>query len=411
MSRRRALHRVAIVIALVALTLSWAAASPRQTVKSPILILISFDGWRWDYVDRLPAQNLKTLAARGVRATALIPSFPALTFPNHYTIVTGLYPEHHGIVANNIRDASMRERFTQSSETGKEARWWGGEPIWVTAIQQGQRAGTMFWPGTEVAIEGVRPTYWRPFDKKFGTRERVAQALTWLALPEAERPSFVSLYFDEVDTAGHDFGPSSPELAAAVSHLDAALGELVDGIHRLGFDDRTSIVTVSDHGMTPTSYDRVIYLDALVDISTIEILEYGSTLMINPRDGDVEALYRRLKDRHPKLSIYKRENIPARLNFHDNPRIPAIVGVPDDGWSVTTGERLATEELHVGAHGYEPHTPNMGALFVAAGPTLRHGLVARPFENIHIYDLLCRILQITPAKNDGRESVTRGFFR
>jgi predicted AlkP superfamily pyrophosphatase or phosphodiesterase len=407
MSRGWKIHRLALVLALV---LGWAAAvSPRENGKTPILILMSFDGWRWDYIDRHPAPNLKALATRGVRATALIPSFPALTFPNHYTIVTGLYPEHHGIVANNMRDASMPERFTQSSETAKDGRWWGGEPIWVTAIRQGRRAAAMFWPGTEAAIRGVRPTYWMPYDKKFETRDRVAQALTWLALPEAERPSFVSLYFEEVDTAGHDFGPASPELATAVSHLDGAVGSLVEGVRRLGLDERTSFVIVSDHGMTPTSYDRVIYLDAMLDVSTIEILEYGSTLMINPRDGDVDALYRRLKGRHPKLSIYKRENMPPRLHFRDNPRIPAIVGVPDDGWSVTTGQRLATEELHAGAHGYEPATPNMGALFVAAGPALRKGLVVSPFENIHIYELLCRLLQITPAKNDGRASVTRGF--
>jgi predicted AlkP superfamily pyrophosphatase or phosphodiesterase len=278
-------------------------------------------------------------------------------------------------------------------------------------MRQGRRAGTMFWPGTEVAIAGVRPTYWKPYDKKFETRDRVAQGLTWLALPPSQRPSFVSLYFDEVDSAGHDFGPGSPELASAASHLDAALGQLVEGVHRLGLDDRTSFVIVSDHGMTPTSYDRVVYLDAMIDLSTIEILESGSTLEINPRDGDVEGLYRRLHGRHPMLSIYRKEDLPARLHYRDNARIPAIIGIPADGWTVTTGQHLSEEELHVGAHGYEPTTPNMGALFVAAGPPLRRGLVVAPFENVHIYELLCRLLQITPAKNDGRPSVTRGFIR
>ncbi len=409
MSRRSRFQRLAVAVAFVLACA--AAAAQRPAGEPPILILISFDGWRWDYIDRLPAPNLKALAASGVRATRLIPSFPVLTFPNHYTIVTGLYPEHHGVVANTMRDPSMPERFTQSSETAKDARWWGGEPLWVTAIRQGRRAGTMFWPGTEVAIGGVRPTYWKAYDKKFATRDRVEQALTWLALPPPERPSFVSLYFEEVDSAGHDFGPESPELANAASHLDAALGQLVEGVHRLGLDHRTSIVIVSDHGMTPTSYDRVVYLDAMIDISTVEILESGSTLAINPRDDDVEGLYRRLHGRHPMLSIYRREDLPARLHFRNNARIPAIIGIPADGWSVTTGQRLSEEELHVGAHGYEPTTPNMGALFVAAGPPLRRGLVVAPFENVHIYELLCRILQITPAKNDGRASVTRGFFR
>src|SRR3954447_25859164 len=180
MSLRWGFRRLALVLAL-ALGCG-AAASSRQGGNSPILILISFDAWRWDYIDREPAPNLKALAARGVRATKLIPSFPVLTFPNHYTIVTGLYPEHHGIVGNSMRDPSTPDRFTMSSETAKDARWWGGESIWVTAIRQGRRAATMFWPGTEAAIAGVRPTYWKPYDKSFATLDRVKQVLAWLAL-------------------------------------------------------------------------------------------------------------------------------------------------------------------------------------------------------------------------------------
>ena len=409
MSRWTRLRSLAGVVALAFVCAAPAAQGGRD--QPPILILISFDGWRWDYIDRQPAPNLKALAARGVRAKAMIPSFPVLTFPNHYTIVTGLYPGHHGVVGNTMRDASMPERFTQSSETAKDARWWGGEPLWVTAIRQGRRVGTMFWPGTEAAIGGVRPTYWRPYDQTLATTDRVAQALAWLALPAPEQPSFVSLYFEEADTAGHDFGPDSPELAAAATHLDAALGTLVAGVHALGLDDRTSIVIVSDHGMTPLSYDRIVYLDAFIDLGTVEIFESGANLQLTPRDGDVDGLYRRLHGKHPKLAIYKRQDVPARLHFNDNPRIPAIVGIPADGWSVTSGQHLTQEELHVGAHGYTPTTRDMGALFVAAGPPLRRGLVVAPFENVHVYDLLCTILQITPAKNDGHASVTRGFLR
>ena len=410
MSRWPALRRLAILLTL-ALVCAVPAAQ-RGHDKPPILILVSFDGWRWDYIDRQPAPNLKALAARGVRATAMIPSFPVLTFPNHYTIVTGLYPEHHGIVGNTIRDPSLPERFTQSSETARdEARWWGGEPLWVTAIRQGRRAATMFWPGTEAAIGGVRPTYWKPYDKTFLSPDRVTQVLAWLALPPVEQPSFVSLYFDEVDTAGHDFGPDSPELAEAAGHLDTVLGQLVAGVHGLGLDDRTSIVVVSDHGMTPLSYGRVIYLDALIDLSTVDVLEWGGDLHLNPRDGDVERLYRRLHGAHPKLAIYRRQDVPARLHFRDNPRIPAIVGIPEDGWTVTSGQRMVEHGIDAGSHGFEPRTRDVQAVFVAAGPPLRRGLVVAPFENVHVYDLLCRILEITPAKNDGRFAVTRRFFR
>ena len=411
MSRRIGHCRLTIVLALaLAFTVAAPAAQPARN-DAPILILISFDGWRWDYIDRQPAPNLKALAARGVRAKALIPSFPVLTFPNHYTIITGLYPEHHGVVGNSMRDRSMPERFTMSAETAKDPRWWSGEPVWVTAIRQGRRAATMFWPGSEAAIGGIRPTYWMPYDQKLPTLDRVAKALAWLALPAAERPSFISLYFEEVDTAGHDFGPDSPELATAVAHLDEALGRLVAGIHQLGLDDRASIVVVSDHGMTPTSYDRVIYLDAFIDMSMVEMIESGANLQLTPRDGDVDGLYRRLHGKHPKLAIYKRQGVPARLHFRDNPRIPPIVGIPADGWTATSGQRLAEGELDPGAHGFKPTTADMGAVFVATGPSLRRSFVSPPFENVHVYDLLCRILKILPARNDGRAEVTRGFMR
>src|SRR6478672_5181399 len=172
------------LVVLIACALIGAAPLQPPAPAAPLLILVSFDGWRWDYINRLPAPHLKALAARGVRARKLIPSFPVLTFPNHYTIVTGLYPEHHGIVANTMRDPAMPERFAMAADTAKDAAWWGGEPLWVTAIRQGRRAATMFWPGTEAAIDGVRPSAWRPFDKSVTSPARVDQVLEWLALPE-----------------------------------------------------------------------------------------------------------------------------------------------------------------------------------------------------------------------------------
>ena len=403
---------LAIGVAVAILGAAFGTGSAQSAPgRAPILVLVSFDGWRWDYTDRLPATNLRALASRDVRAKALIPSFPVLTFPNHYTIVTGLYPEHHGVVGNTMTDRSIPERFTQPSETGKEARWWGGEPVWVTAIRQGHRASTMFWPGSEAPIAGVRPTEWRPYDQKVPNAERVTQALTWLALPDAERPSLVSLYFEEVDTAGHDFGIGSRELTAAARHLDQALGRLVAGIRRLGLADRTTIVVVSDHGMTRLSRQRIIFLDDLIDPATMDVTEWGATLSLTPRDGDVEAAYRRLHGKHPRMAIYKRDEVPLHLHYRSHPRIPPIIGVPDTGWTVTTRQRVAEKDLSAGAHGYDTRTPAMGALFVAAGPALRRGLVVAPFENIHVYNLLCAILKIIPAPNDGDPAVIRGFLR
>src|SRR5262249_34947627 len=221
-----------------------------------------------DSTHRLPAPNLRALAPRGARAVALIPSFPTLTFPNHYTIVTGLYPAHHGIVANAMTDRSIGARFTMSAETATDPRWWGGEPLWVTAIKQGRRAATMVWPGSEVEIQGTRPTYWTQYTKSLTSYDRARGVVQWLALPEAERPSLLTVYFDEVDAAGHEYGVDARELSTAAAHLDESLGQMIAGVHALGLDDRTTFVVVSDHGMAPLSMDRVVYFDDYVDPPT-----------------------------------------------------------------------------------------------------------------------------------------------
>src|SRR6185295_12660829 len=405
-------HRLGVALALACFCVT--ACAQRRQDAAPIVVLISFDGWRWDYIDRVPAPNLQALAARGVRAAELIPSFPTFTFPNHYTIVTGLYPDHHGIVQNTIDDLAYPERFTMSAATAREGRWWGGEPIWVTAERQGRRSAPVSWPGSEAPIGGVRPTAWARFDDRMTPAERVRDVLNLLALPADLRPSLLTTYFSNVDHAGHENGPDSPELIAAATQLDQALGEIVDGVRRLGLDDRTTIVVVSDHGMTPTPADRVIFLDDYIGLDDIDFVELGALLQLRPYPTLVEPIYRQLRGRHPHLSISKRDELPARFHYGSNPRITPIVGVLDEGWTVTTHEREAARAADAmarsGAHGYDPQLRSMHALFVAAGPRVRRGLVVAPFENIHIYDFLCAVLNLTPAKNDGDPAVTRSLL-
>ena len=271
-------------LAVVFLLLALGVLTPTAQDQKPILVLVSFDGWRWDYIKRAAVPNLRALADRGVRAEGLIPSFPSKTFPNHYTLVTGLYPAHHGIIANNIRDPDFPARFTMGSQTARDARWWGGEPLWVTAIRQGLIASSMFWPGSEAAIQGVRPSEWKPFDDSMPNADRVQQVLDWLALPPDRRPSFVTLYFSEVDHAGHDFGPESPEVLEAARHLDDALGRLVSEIRKLGLLEQTTFVVVSDHGMSELSERRVIFLDDYIDLAKVEVVDWTPVLELAPRD-------------------------------------------------------------------------------------------------------------------------------
>ncbi len=391
-----------------------AASACARTAQDPILILISFDGWRWDYIDRANVPNLRALAARGVRSEGLIPSFPSNTFPNHYTIVTGLLPDHHGIVDNTFADPALPARFSMSSETSRDPKWWGGKPLWALVKEKGRRSASMFWPGSEVAIGGVRPDYWRPYDGKVTNASRVQQVLDWLALPAGDRPSFITLYFSEVDTAGHDYGPESQEVLLAAAHLDDALGALMSGIESLGLLSRTSVVVVSDHGMSQLSPDRTIVLDDYLDPATVDVSEWSGAVKMAPT-GSAEQVYQALKDKHPALAIYRREELPVDLEYGSNPRVSPIVGLADDGWTVTTRARQARDREQgrrsAGAHGYNPAFPSMHGLFVAAGPRVKQSLVVPRFPNVDVYDFLCTLLGLPPDRNDGNAGTAQAFLK
>jgi predicted AlkP superfamily pyrophosphatase or phosphodiesterase len=407
-----------LTIALALTVLASARTAVDARTRDPILVVISFDGWRWDYTDRFDVPNVRALAARGVRVRELIPSFPALTFPNHYTIVTGLYPEHHGIVANVMIDPSVPERFTMSSKTSRKSAWWGGEPIWVTAVRQGRRSATMFWPGSEAAIRGIRPTYWKPFDSQLPGEARTSQVLEWLALPESERPSVITLYQEIVDHAGHEYGPDSAEVADAAAELDRNLGNLMAGIERLHLTDGTTVVLVSDHGMASLSPRRIIWLEDYIDLDTVTVTEWEGLLELSPRDHTPEALRRVLEtlQRTPHLRVFERDSLPDHLRHGANPRTPAVIGLPDAGWVVTTRQRrLQSHEEdwspQRGAHGFDTAYRDMHALFVAAGPPVVQGLVVPTMDNVQIYDFLCAVAKLEPAVNDGDPSITRAFLR
>lgn len=387
------------------------AGAPRL---APTVILISIDGFRWDYLDRHSLPTLERLAAEGVRARALIPSFPTKTFPNHYTLVTGLYPANHGIIANNMYDPVLADSFSLGNrEAVQDPRWWGGTPIWVTAERAGQKTAAFFWPGSEAPIQEVRPTYWTPYDGSITGAERVERVLEWLELPPQGRPTFITLYFSLVDDAGHRHGPGSPQLAAAVDTADQLLGQLVRGLEARGMLEQVNLILTSDHGMAPTSPERAIALDDYLDLDEVRVVDWNPVVMLLPDPGREEAVYRALKGRHPQLQVYRREEVPAELNFRNHPRIPPIIGIAADGWSITTRARLQREpeRLAGGNHGYDHRLPSMHGLFVARGPAFRQGLVVEPFQNVHVYSLMAAILGLTPAPNDGSLQAVQHLLR
>jgi predicted AlkP superfamily pyrophosphatase or phosphodiesterase len=392
-------------------------AAPATSANQAIVILISLDGWRWDYLDRFAPPVLSRLAADGVRAEGLIPQFPSKTFPNHYTLVTGLTPAHHGIVSNNMRAPDVPGSFSLSNRAVQaDPRWWGGEPIWNTSERQGKVAAAMFWVGSETVIGGRQATYWRDFDDDLPHADRVAQLLEWLKLPEGKRPSFLTLYFSDVDTAGHRFGPDAEETRTAAMNVDRSVGELVAGVAAAGLTDRVNYVIVSDHGMAALSRERMIVVDDYIDPTTAEIVDWAPVLALSPKDGDVEKMYAALKDKHPNLHVYRRDEVPSRYGLAGHPRVPAIVGIADDGWYVTSKGEMARWEKGErtppgGTHGYDGHAQSMHGLFVGSGPRFQRGLVVKAFENIHVYNLMCAVIGIEPTKNDGDPAVVKDMLR
>ncbi len=408
--RSRPLRLVPRSAATLALLLTACASpAPPQSARPPApdsqaIVLISLDGFRYDYLDRPAAANLRALAARGVRARWMVPVFPTKTFPNHYSQVTGLYPEHHGVISNTMFDPAIGWfSLAESSAVSRaDPRWWDGEPLWVTAVRQGRRSATFFWPGSDGEIAGTRPTYFRAYEVRVPNVRRVAQVLDWLSLPSDSAPVFVTLYLSDVDGAGHQFGPDAPQADSAIARVDSAVGALVRGIEARGLGARVNVIVVADHGMAATSPERLIYLDDYVDPAGITVIDWSPVAMLASKSGADETLYRALAGKHPHLTVYRRAEMPERLHYRAHPRIPPVVAVADEGWEITTRARVARRPFRAGGtHGYDPAVRSMGALFVAAGPAFAQGKVVEPFTNVHLYPLMAHVLRLKPAPNDG----------
>ena len=371
-----------------------------QTTRPDLVILVSIDGFSPDYLGKGQTPVLDGLVADGAFGP-MRPSFPSVTFPNHYTLVTGLHPDHHGVVGNRFTDTQLGA-FTMAS---KESGFWDqGEPIWVTAEKAGVRTGTMFWPGSEVEIHGVRPSQWAPFDQGMPGDARVDRLLSWLDLPVDQRPKLETLYFDIVDTAGHRNGPDAPETRAAAASVDASMARLIEGLKARGLYDRTMLVVVSDHGMAATSPDRVVWIDDIIDPAALKIGYGGAVLTADPAPGREAEVQQKLVGRHPHMECWNRADVPARLVYGSNPRVAQIVCLVETGWLTATRDRPVTRAG--GAHGYDNQAPEMAAIFIAHGPGVVAGRRLTDMDSVDVQPFLARMLGIAAPAGDGRAQDT-----
>lgn len=384
----------------------------------PTVILISLDGFHPDYLDKYPAPTLNMLAKQGVRAKWMTPSYPSLTFPNHYAIATGLYPDHNGIVANTIYAAEFNETFSMSKrEEVGNGRWWLGEPIWVTAEKQGQRSAPLFFPGSEAEIAGKRPTFWKAFDDNFPNFERVAMVLNWLDKPKTERPTMITLYYSDVDHGGHGAGPDSEDVKQAIERVDQAMNRLVEGLKARGIFDRVNLVIVSDHGMARMDPRDVVVLDDYFPAEQAQRVVWNSAMaQIFPKPGMEEAIYSALKTKAPHVAVYRKAEIPARFHYGTSSRIGEIVVMADEGWALSSRERyrpVPTSESikYRGGHGFDNQLESMRALFIGHGAAFKKGQVVEPFANVDVYNVMAKILKLKPAPNDGNKATVKAVLR
>lgn len=383
----------------------------------PTTILISLDGFRADFLNRNLTPALNAFIASGVSPRYMLPSFPSLTFPNHFTLVTGLYPESHGIVANQFWDVNFQEEFYYTdTEISMQSKWWNAEPIWVTAEREGIKTAIHMWPGSEAHIPDIEPTYLDKFNKSEGLERKVDRVLNWIDLEDDQRPQFIAAYVPNVDTDGHRYGPNSTEIRSTIANVDSMLTLLTEGLYERNLTELVNLIVVSDHGMATTSTSRLIQLDDLIDLSLIDHKDGWplTGLRLKNPDRDLKPMYDKLiaaAANSGSFEIYTRETMPDRYHFTNNDRIAPLWIVPKAGWAVVPKAEFDIQEAELtgrqyqpmGLHGYDHEHPLMRAIFIARGPAFPHTPNSRVpvFQNIEVYNIICDSLGINPHPNNG----------
>lgn len=376
-----------------------------QSNKDAYVVLVSMDGFRWDYAKHFKLQNLKKIAKEGVHAKSMRPSYPSKTFPNHYSIVTGLYPDHHGIINNVFYDSALDKYFSLSTDAKNDSRFYGGNPIWNVAEQQGVKSASFFWPGSDT--DKKRPGIYKNYDSKIPYETRIDTVIKWLQLPEKQRPHLITLYFDEPDHTGHTFGPLSPENEKMVHKMDSVIGQLSSKLDHLAIGKQINLIIVSDHGMANISNDKkVIILDYLKP----EWLGYKD--VINPimslqaKPGYQDSIAKALK-KVPHIKFWRSSEVPKRLHYGTNPRVHDFVIEAKKGYSLASDK---TKDTKGGTHGYDNKEKDMQAIFYAKGPAFKVDKEVGSFQNVSVYPLIAHILGLQIEEVDGKFSEVKNML-
>lgn len=393
---------VVVVLSVLDLRVSVSAA------YSGKVLLVSMDGFRWDYLQNVSGlDNFKRLAKQGVSVDYVNNTFVTKTFPCHYTIVTGLYQDSHGIIANRMYDRQRNASFSMQS---REPFWWeGGEPIWVTAVKRGKKAATYFWPGSEAQIHGHRPTVYKAYNQSVPFQLRVDTALSWFT---EQGMDFVALYFHEPDFTGHLYGPLSTQVADKVREMDSVLGLLLDKMEEKGLSDVVNLIVTSDHGMAEIDLqNKIIDMWSRVNKTMVgRVVDRGQVTAILPAQGQDNALVAALKTLN-HVTVYRREEIPDHFHYKNNERIMPVIVISDEGWTLTDDVTAAQQKTDKGDHGYDNTLPSMKPIFLATGPNFRQDYHASTLRHIDIYPLVCELLGIQASANNGTLDNTKDFLQ
>lgn len=393
-----------VLLGCIAFLLLVSLSCSTHNLRDRYVVVLSMDGFRADYPDRAYTPTLDSLAAVGVRAT-FRPSFPSVTFPNHYSMATGLHPNHHGLVNNFFYAPDLDSIYRMADPT---PGFYGGEPIWNTAEKQGVRTASFYWVGSEYSIQGRQPSIWKPFDKKVPFSDRADSVISWLQLPEKERPRLVMWYMEEPDGIGHRCTPDSSETLQKVEELDRVLNHFFTEARKLDIFEQIDFIVLSDHGMATFTPDKYVNLNDYLPRDSFDYIFDGVPTLLYPKAGYTDKAYAILQQ-VPHISVWKKNEIPEKYVYGSNPRIGDLFVMPDIGtyldFRPESSPRLAA------THGYDNFAPEMQAIFYAAGPSFKQHVELPAMANVNLYLILARLLDIKPAPNDGDSLVVSTLFR